>query len=312
MLLKIFKNIFSISEYSDKHNILKLFGIKIKYPKKHFSEMRKQSPYYYYKKHNIDITTLPPAEGQIRDVQLANLSLLKDFDYLCNQNNIKYWLDGGTLLGAVRHKGFVPWDDDIDLGMFREDYEKIDNIINNNSYNPDIYVTTYRCFKKISHKKNKNLFLDLFPVDVWGKIISEEEQLEETKKIKKISNDFHKNDHYIKDFSKQFEKLKELRKSLLVNKAPEDITQTQYIWGLDFNHSWKNWFTNYEVYFPFKTINFEGYEFPCMNNPENYLKRLYGNFMGYPSKISTGHSAFLEFTNEEQNTIKELIKKLGI
>ena len=214
MLLKILKNIFSITEYSERHNILKFLGIKLKFPKKHFSQKRKESPYYYYKKNNIDITTLPPAEGQIRDVQLATLSLLKDFDTICKQNNIRYWLDGGTLLGAVRHKGFVPWDDDIDLGMFREDYEKLEEIINSNSYNPDVYVTTHRCYKKISHKKNNKLFLDIFPVDVWGKIISEAEQLEETKRIKKISKEFHKNDHYIKDFSKQFVKLEKIRKSL--------------------------------------------------------------------------------------------------
>lgn len=78
---------------------------------------KQQSPYAEYKKNNVDITSLPPATGQIRDVQLSNLELLKELDYVCKKNNLQYWLDFGTLIGAIRHKGFIPWDDDIDTGM---------------------------------------------------------------------------------------------------------------------------------------------------------------------------------------------------
>lgn len=59
----------------------------------------------------------------VRDVQLVLLEMLKDIDSLCKKHNIKYWLTGGSALGAVRHKGFIPWDDDADIGMLREDYE---------------------------------------------------------------------------------------------------------------------------------------------------------------------------------------------
>ncbi|MBQ4113946.1 LicD family protein [bacterium] len=311
MGLGFIKKIFSVSEYSEKRNIIYIFGFKLKFPKRRFFKLRKESPYYYYKKNNIDITTLPPAEGQTREVQLANLAMLVEFDKICKQNNIHYWLDGGTLLGAIRHKGFIPWDDDIDLGMFRDDFEKITDVLANNTVNSELYIKNFKTYKKVCHKRNPYLFLDLFPVDAYGEIMSVEEQIEETKKIKKISDEFHKNDHYIKDFSEQIVKCRELRKEILVNKLPEDVTKTQYVWGLDFNHGWNNWFTNYDVYFPFKTIEFEGREFPCMNKPENYTQRLYGNYMAYPSKISLGHSAFLEFSEEEKNVMKELIKKLG-
>lgn len=60
----------------------------------------------------------------LRRVQLEQLEIAKEIKRVCDENNIKYFLDSGTLIGAVRHKGFIPWDDDMDLGMLREDYER--------------------------------------------------------------------------------------------------------------------------------------------------------------------------------------------
>ena len=59
------------------------------------------------------------------ELQGSQLGILSYIDKICKENNIKYFIHYGSMLGAVRHKGFIPWDDDIDIGMYREDYERL-------------------------------------------------------------------------------------------------------------------------------------------------------------------------------------------
>lgn len=73
---------------------------------------------------DIFIDNREEGETRLRQCQLVMLRMLKIFDYICNKHEISYFLSGGTLLGAIRHKGFIPWDDDLDIGMTRKNYEK--------------------------------------------------------------------------------------------------------------------------------------------------------------------------------------------
>ncbi len=73
----------------------------------------------------------------------AQISILMKLDEICRENNLKYYADFGTLLGAVRHEGFIPWDDDIDVCMSREDFESLRIIMSKNTYEGYLYTSIY-------------------------------------------------------------------------------------------------------------------------------------------------------------------------
>ena len=67
-------------------------------------------------------------ESIIRKEQLVQLQTLKKLDEICRKNGIKYWMGFGSLIGTIRHQGFIPWDDDLDIGIMRSDYKKLAEI----------------------------------------------------------------------------------------------------------------------------------------------------------------------------------------
>ncbi len=125
-----------------------------------------------------------PITEILPDLHRLQLMLAVEVKRLCQKHNIKYFVIAGTLLGAVRHKGFIPWDDDMDIGMLREDYERFVAIAQNEldvrmslqSFNTDQYyampfcklILKDTCLVERSSAKNKALkgvFIDIFPFD---------------------------------------------------------------------------------------------------------------------------------------------------
>jgi lipopolysaccharide cholinephosphotransferase len=127
----------------------------------------------------IDIVTL-------NHLHSTELEILDEFAHICNKHNLTYFLVGGTLLGAVRHKGFIPWDDDIDVGMPRSDFNKFIDIYKKKK-SSSFYIKSYKTnkgyyfpFAKLLKKntvliennvlyydreESNGIYIDIFPYD---------------------------------------------------------------------------------------------------------------------------------------------------
>ena len=86
----------------------------------------------------------------LQEIKDTELQILKVFAQFCDNNNLTYFLCGGTLLGAVRHKGFIPWDDDIDVFMPRPDFEKFVQLTGYSPIAPEYDTSFYRDTKLVA------------------------------------------------------------------------------------------------------------------------------------------------------------------
>lgn len=313
-LFNIF-TIATISNYSETRNLITILGFKIKIAKREIAKERQENVFYQYKKDKIDITKVPPAQGLLRDIQLANLALLKELAYVCEKNNFKYILDAGTLLGAVRHSRFIPWDDDIDILMFREDYEKIVSAFKNTTRNSDIYAEYHRdkdtnsqYFIKIKHKKCPFLGVDIFPLDSYGKHLSLKEQLIATNKICKMLKHLKKEiNPNISNKETKTILTKTMKENILLSSANEN---GDFVYGVDFAHKLKNWFLDRDIVLPLRKIQFEDSKYTTVNKPKEFLKNIYGDYMKYPNKMKILHYSYKNLTSEQLETIKKLGEKV--
>lgn len=247
----------------------------------------------------------------LQETQEALLELLTEFDGLCKKHGLRYTIAAGTLLGAVRHKGFIPWDDDVDVYMPRPDYERFVEIIQKENalpehltYSKDRGRGTYYCFTKIldkryplrspNHVEVKYLFLDVFPVD--GAADTEEERKKQFKKerswvVKAGICQWYTMDRwwgfiaYIIGF--WFYILVNIftPRSLCVRKMNEIAQKYEYgktKWATCHNFGYPNEAVPTEVYENYTEIEFAGRKFMAVSDYDTLLKSEFGDYMQLP------------------------------
>lgn len=302
---------FKIEKRKQKY-IVYVFGKRIAtYKKKNTFERVCQIESFF--KANLDITKIPPAKGVLRDLQLATLKILKEIDAFCKQNNITYWLDFGALLGAVRHQGFIPWDDDIDISMPRQDYEKFIKTFNGAKNN---LFLTKACNKlgssvvlKVCSKDIPNIFIDIFPCDFCYQEMDEQQKRDFSDNLKSLILRHKKNIKKHKKLSKEeyFDSFIKLRDDNISHLAKVSDIKPKIFFGIEFYHEIHDITVfDYDIIFPLKTISFEGSLFPSVNQPDLYLTYLYKDYMTLPSKINT-HNDLSQIKLEDMIKLKKFL-----
>jgi lipopolysaccharide cholinephosphotransferase len=248
------------------------------------------------------------SEGEtvLRQAQLVLLRMLKIVDHICRKHNLSYWLCSGTLLGAIRHKGFIPWDDDLDISMLRDDYEKFvkiaiaefpdDMMLQTHETDPNYHYLPLPC--KVRDTKSfmfapghenetgaKGLYLDIFPVDryhlnplvfCWERTIKiyntfickclDSVYYAHESRVRKLLSYFHPVFHVLVVAYQKF-----ARRKIRRNKQ---LGVNCYI-GAGFDTLWKRYF-KYEDIYPLVEVAFEDALFYAPHSPDVYLKVLYG------------------------------------
>lgn len=265
-------------------------------------------------------------EMHFEEIKTAELDILCDVTRFCEENNLTYFLAYGTLIGAVRHKGFIPWDDDIDIFMPRKDYDKFRSMYKNERYHvisPSDAIACHSMTKVIDSEtiklepclNYKNGYLgvdiDVFPLD--GEPGNEFDYKKWYKKLQK----YYYGHFYLtmKPFSGKRNflistilRLLGFTKSRLLKKAEalhrqypyeesEWIGSVEMIYNSPKNRFKKEWFADYVL------GDFEGRKFRIPIGYHEILTALYGDYMKLPpiEQQATHHSnnCFWRDKNEE-------------
>lgn len=150
-------------------------------------------------------------ELSLKEIQKSSFEILEEIDDFCNEHRITYWVAFGTLIGAIRHKGFIPWDDDLDIAMMRDEYDKFTKLweqeykgklvlrtrkstkgyemglarICNPNYK---FISTLCSYAYGEHEEQMGTFVDVYPFDNCGS--TEEEATKLIKKCQMINVEF--------------------------------------------------------------------------------------------------------------------------
>lgn len=263
--------------------------------------------------HSIDITKIGQAKGNLRLIQKANTLLLKRIIDICEEEKISYWLAYGTLLGAVRHKDFIPWDDDIDICMMRDDFEKLISVLDKKFENSSKFFYVLGDCLRIFYE-NRLLQVDVFPLDYYYKKVENEHEknilLDKILKAqKKIKRDWDLTAISRNIINMSYEECCELRDNdILENNLPLKSSQTSVFRGLETTF-YNPYCYPYEWIFPLQKLAYGDYEFWAPNNPDAILTSLYGDYMSFPKSFAAHEATADKITPENIATLTEIMKK---
>lgn len=236
---------------------------------------------------------------EIRKMQLEIVRMMADVDSLFNKNNIKYTLLGGSVLGAIRHNGFIPWDDDMDIGVFRSDFERAEKLLSSmgkyvyepaeHHIIPDAPIGHIHVVNDI-YKIDNSPTIDVFALDYVP---------DNQKNQKKLR--LHADIHHLavlRRAPKNRGKIKKILIQLLLNifseKIWDKIQQASFQRIMEICGKQTNWIGNIwgfwteKEYFPkeiYENItlhDFEGMRLPIPADYNKYLSQMYGNYMELP------------------------------
>lgn len=279
-------------------------------------------------------------DNSIRKLQLIELDILKKTKKILDDNNFRYYMLGGTLLGAIRHKGFIPWDDDIDIGLPRSDYEKflelaknelkypyelqISKNSNGRYYYARIVNNDYKLLREVGYEDAIiSCWIDVFPLDgVPDKKIKFKIWKYSAKFMYKlfIASDFsyfvnkEKKCSIFGTFARKiflkFKLEKIIPKKLVIKMLDKilksnDFDKSEYV--CNFCGFWgeKEIFPR-KIYDDYKFYKFEDVELCGPSNYDLVLTQMYGNYMIPPSNVDKNHHNIKLITNvsNEERRIK--------
>ncbi|MCQ2429419.1 MAG: LicD family protein [Clostridia bacterium] len=231
------------------------------------------STIHYFLNSYFDITSFPPATGVLRKAQLVDAELLRIFDSICEKHGLTYWLDYGTLLGAYRHKGFIPWDDDLDVAMPRADYDRAFDILYNDLKNTIIEIHNGNERRIALSIWKAGAIMDIFPIDnVPSDAVSSHDALRLKAK------------QYRRYYKKKCNK-KSISPILLSQKKEQVIgkyTTVNPIWYHNPEFAADGTVFDNDVIFPLTRLSFEGYSLSVPHDCHMYLTECYGDYMSFP------------------------------
>jgi len=259
----------------------------------------------------------------LRKAQLIMLDMLIEFDAVCKKHQLKYWLDSGTLLGAVRHQGFIPWDDDIDISMPVEDYNKFLKIARS-ELSSEIFFQTSKTDENFKfdyiklrsnkasivefHEKDKSIayhqgvFIDIFPMLTIDNTEENKKLYDSTlKEIRNVSSTSLHTPNGKDDPVKRATLVASLNQKHQGWESNKIKAKTKVIYGGEMPDV-AAWF-DIEKVFPLTTIEFEGHSFPIPHNPSHYLDAIYSfDYRQLPPKNKRiTHAHKIDFINGSLN-----------